>query len=355
MLLRVMSNRPESESALISQVTQELRRQLPEGWTLRLQREPGERARRRDAVLELRAGKERSRISVDAKLRLDPGQLRRLLGTASPEPGQTLLLTCYLSRAAQSLLAERGINYADATGNIRLALRRPALFLRLEGASKDPWREPRPLRSLRGPVAGRIIRALCDLRPPFRVRELAQTLHTSAAMVSRVLDILDRDGLLDRESRGPVVAVDWEKLLRRWTEDYSFALSNRVRQAVALKGVPALVDRLRRAKTIYCVTGSLAAQAIRSVAPPRLAMVYTMDMVQLSDELDLEATDTGANVLVAEPFDRVVFERTSKREGLVCATLPQVAADLLTGPGRSPQEGEALIEWMKANEPAWRS
>jgi hypothetical protein len=350
-----MSNRPESESALISQVTQELRRQLPEDWNLRLEREPGEGARRPDAVLELQAGKEHTRIFIEAKLRLDPGQLRRLLSTVVLEPRRTLLVTSYLSRAAQALLAERGVNYADATGNVRLALQRPALFLRLEGASKEPWREPRPLRSLRGPVAGRVIRALCDLRPPFRVRDLAQTLRTSAAMVSRVLDILDREGLVERESRGPITAVDWEKLLRRWTEDYSFARSNRVRQAVALKGVPALVNRLRQAKTTYCVTGSLAAQAIRSVAPPRLAMVYAMDLVQLSGELDLEPTDTGANVLVAEPFDPVVFERTSKRDGVVYAALSQVAADLLTGPGRSPQEGEALIEWMKTHEPTWRS
>jgi hypothetical protein len=350
-----MSNRPESESALISQVTEELQRQLPAGWNLRLQRVLGEGTRRPAAMLELRAGKERARISVEAKLRLDPGQLRRLLSTVVLEPRRTLLVTSYLSRAAQSLLAERNVNYADATGNVRLALQKPALFLRLEGASKEPWREPRPLRSLRGPVAGRVIRALCDLRPPFRVRDLAQTLRTSAAMVSRVLDILDREGLVEREPRGPIAAVDWERLLRRWTEDYSFARSNRVRQAVALKGVPALVDCLRKAKTTYCVTGSLAVQAIRSVAPPRLAMVYAMDMVQLSGELDLEPTDTGANVLVAEPFDQVVFERTSKRDGVVYAALSQVAADLLTGPGRSPQEAEVLIEWMKTHEPAWRS
>jgi hypothetical protein len=350
-----MSNKPESETALISQVMQDLRRQLPEGWNLRFQREPSGGARRPDAVLELRAGKERARISVEAKLRLDPGQLRRLLSTALLKPGRTLLVTGYLSRAAQSLLAERGVNYADATGNVRLALQSPPFFLRLEGASKEPWREPRPLRSLRGPVAGRVIRALCDLRPPFRVRELAQTLRTSAAMVSRVVDILDREGLVEREPRGPITAVDWEKLLRRWTEDYSFARSNRVRQAVALKGLPGFVDRLRKAKTTYAVTGSLAAQAIRSVAPPRLAMIYAMDMVQLSSELDLERTDTGANVLVAEPFDPVVFERTSRRDGVVYAALSQVAADLLTGPGRSPQEGEALIEWMKIHEPAWRS
>lgn len=36
------------------------------------------------------------------------------------------------------------------------------------------------------------------------------------------------------------------------------------------------------------------------------------------------------------------------------AALPQVAVDCLTGPDRMPAEGEALLEWMAANEESWR-
>jgi len=32
----------------------------------------------------------------------------------------------------------------------------------------------------------------------------------------------------------------------------------------------------------------------------------------------------------------------------------QVAADCLTGTGRMPAEGQALLEWMLANESRWR-
>jgi len=42
---------------------------------------------------------------------------------------------------------------------------------------------------------------------------------------------------------------------------------------------------------------------------------------------------TGVNVLLVEPFDPVVFERSERREGLVTASPSQVAADLLNGPG----------------------
>jgi len=33
----------------------------------------------------------------------------------------------------------------------------------------------------------------------------------------------------------------------------------------------------------------------------------------------------------------------------------RAVADLLTGPGRNPSEAEALLEWMKKNEDAWRA
>ena len=35
--------------------------------------------------------------------------------------------------------------------------------------------------------------------------------------------------------------------------------------------------------------------------------------------------------------------------------LSQVAADLLTSPGRGPAEAESLLEWMRANETEWRA
>jgi hypothetical protein len=41
-------------------------------------------------------------------------------------------------------------------------------------------------------------------------------------------------------------------------------------------------------------------------------------------------------------------------DGVMYAAPSQVAVDLLTGPGRSPAEGQALLDWMESNEPAWR-
>src|SRR5947207_21220 len=50
-----------------------------------------------------------------------------------------------------------------------------------------------------------------------------------------------------------------------------------------------------------------------------------------------------------------VMRRASKKNGVTIAAPSQVAADLLTSPGRGPNEAEALIEWMREHEDAWRA
>jgi hypothetical protein len=90
------------------------------------------------------------------------------------------------------------------------------------------------------------------------------------------------------------------------------------------------------------------------VAAPRLATVF-VESTSVADALDLEPAEAGANVLLVEPFDPVVFERTLMRDGLVLASPSQVVADLLTSPGRGPAEGQALLDWMARSEEVWRA
>ena len=84
----------------------------------------------------------------------------------------------FLSSRTRDRLEERGTGYIDQTGNARLVLDRPALFVYTSGAERDPRREERPARTLKGAKAGRIVRALCDFAPPVGVRELAARCQT---------------------------------------------------------------------------------------------------------------------------------------------------------------------------------
>ncbi|HLG71059.1 MAG TPA: helix-turn-helix domain-containing protein [Chloroflexota bacterium] len=267
-----------------------------------------------------------------------------------------LIAAPFVSRRVRDVLMESNAGYADATGNLRLALDTPPLFIELSGAESNPWRETdQPLRTLKGPGAGRVVRALCELRPPYGLRELAKRCGAPASTASRVVALLDRDALLTRSSTGRIESVEWPALIRRWTQDYSLMRSNRTRMYIEPRGLPALLAKLRDTKSPYAVSASLAAVRRAPIAAPRLAVVYVPDVVRSAERLQIKSLETGANVLLAEPFDRVVFERTWQEDGVTYAGLAQVAADLLTSPGRAPSEGEELIRWMEANEGAWRS
>ena len=98
-----------------------------------------------------------------------------------------------------------------------------------------------------------------------------------------------------------------------------------------------------------------AAQRFDPIAPARIATLYVSEVTRAAEELGLRETDAGANVMLLEPFDPVVFDRTIERDGLRCVAPSQLAVDLLTGPGREPSQGEGILTWMKDNEDAWRS
>jgi hypothetical protein len=253
------------------------------------------------------------------------------------------------------VIAGRGVSYIDSTGNMRLQSDRPALYILTNGADKDPWPDDQPLKSLRGRGAGRALRAIVDFRPPFGVRELAGRASVSPATLARVIDLLARDALLTRDARGRVNDVDWNGCLRRWSKDYEFATSNQTTAFVAQRGLSDLTSKLATVKWRYALTGSLAAGSFSAVAPARIGMLYVDDVETAVRQLDLREVDSGTNVLIAEPFDPVVFDRATRRDGLILASPTQIVADLLTRSGRMPSEGDELLVWMRDNERVWHS
>lgn len=266
-----------------------------------------------------------------------------------------MVVAPFLGRSARERLSEAGISYTDVTGNVRFALHKPAVFIETQGAQRNPWRENVPLRSLKGNKTGRVVRAFLDYQPPFGTRELASLSGCSLASTSRVADLLEREALIRRdEPRGPITFVEWEKLLRRWADDYDFHSANRMVSYLDPRGVNRLFNELKNADFPYAVTGSFAAVRYAPIAEPRLATVYTRNPEHAIRQLGLRPADTGGNVLIGKPFDPVVFERAESDEGITYAKVTQVVADLMTAPGRGPAESEGLIEWMRSKEPTWQ-
>jgi hypothetical protein len=352
-----MGNSDVSETALLREVLDGLTKRLPSGWTAAKEPGKGSSGRRPDAVLVIEGPDRKSaRVVVEVKKTLEPRNVPTLAAQLKGYQADAILVIApFLGSRARQLLRERQCGYADSTGNLWLSLSRPGLFVETSGATKDPTPLGRPLRSLKGPATGRALRALCDFKEPLRVRELAQRARLPAPTLSRVIDFLAREALIEKDQRGVVVRVDWKGVIRRWAEDYSFTKSNRVSTFLEARGPGAVREKLPKVSWRYAVTGSVPASMIAPVAAPRLIQVYVDEANIAAEALDLRSAESGANVMLVEPFNEVVFDRTMEREGIVCAALSQVAVDLLTSPGRGPQEADKLLEWMAENVDGWRT
>ncbi|MFN0026843.1 MAG: hypothetical protein ACKV2O_06610 [Acidimicrobiales bacterium] len=335
---------------------------LPDQWTVTFERENG-RGAGPDAVGRITGPDGQAAVLlVEVKRSLEGrnvaavgAQLRSWADRLGVTGAVLIAAAPYLSPATQDVLSTNGLSYLDTTGNVSLRSSSPAIYVRTVGAIKDPWPTEDALQSLRGRGAARAVRALLDFRPPYGVRELAVRADVPLASLSRAIDLVERDNLLSRIPRGPITEVDWHALIRRWARDYDVARSNQVTTLLEPRGLAALTAKLTKLHKGYAATGALAAQQYAPVAPTRLAAIYATDAVALGDRLGLRPADAGANVWLIEPYDEVVFARTSRRDGLICVNPSQLAVDLLTGPGRDPSEGEELLAWMRGHEDAWRS
>ena len=64
----------------------------------------------------------------------------------------------------------------------------------------------------------------------------------------------------------------------------------------------------------------------------------------------LSPADEGANVVFLRPPNTVPYLLTETVDGLTYAAPSQIVIDCLSGPGRMPAEGEAVLEWMSSAE-----
>jgi hypothetical protein len=268
-----------------------------------------------------------------------------------------LVVTPWLSERSQEILTSQNINYLDFTGNVRIALDWPSVFISSKGATRNPQPDARAAARLKGPKAGRLARFLLDVTPPYGVSQIAEVTGLAPGYVSRLLKSLDDGALIERTPRGQVLSVDIPRLLKRWTETYDVFKSNAATSYVAPRGIESILSRLASPSPDFpavVVTGSFSAVRFAPVAAPSLLILYCSEPSALTKEFRLLPADRGSNVVVLRPFDEVVWQRTTEESGIRYAATSQTAADCLTGNGRMPAEGDALTQWLVDNQSQWR-
>jgi hypothetical protein len=294
-----------------------------------------------------------NRFDLEFKARFEPRDIDQLvrLSTQIAARHRILVVAPYLSARSRQLLKDRDISYADLTGNLWLS--NDSLLIERIGADKAPKSGTDQARtSLRGHITGRVVRFLCDIRPPFKVREIAARTDVHPGNVSRILELLDRDRLIVRSAGGSVVDVDWESLIRRWSRDLE--KDRRAEAFLEPRGVDVVISSLSKWTAKYAITGAYAGARIAPAAVPVAVDVYVTEIDEARARLSLRESERIGNVRLIRAFDRVAFERTVKRDGIILACPSQIAADLLTLPKRSIDEFSELITWMKRHESDWR-
>jgi DNA-binding MarR family transcriptional regulator len=351
-----------AEQQLLVTALDHLRALLPEDFRLdSVSLEPDDSPAAVDATCLLVAPNHQAELLAHAKLSFGPRDVERFLGEASGMLRRVLgnrtvlVIAPWLSPRARASLEARGCSYLDLTGNVRLQVTRPAVYLRLQGSDKDPNPPERSLPGLQGPRARRLVRLLVDVTPPYRMTDLARTADLNPGYVSRLLGSLDEQALIERGRRGVVEDVDWAALLEAAAEKYDFLKSNDTTMYVAPAGAAALHARLTAGEfpgTV--VTGSYAAAAVAPVAAPSQLAVCTTDPVKIRRGAGLLPADRGADVLLLEPADPSQMERPRLVEGAMHVGRSQLVIDLLAGTGRMPEEGAAVLDWMRDHEAQWR-
>lgn len=355
------TKRLPTENRVAHELERILADRMPPNWSLEAEPDARTGRHRIDLLIRVTAPSgERAELAIELKRIMEPRRVpdvvRQIRQALEALPNAVPVVgASYLSPRARQLLDEQNVGYIDMTGNVKITTSSPGLFIHSPGADRDPWPRDSELQSLRGRGAARAVRAIIDSRPPFGVREVAQRTEASLATVSRVLDLLGKDGLVTRTKEGRVTAVDWQGGIRRWAEDYDQVHSNSATTFLEPRGLPEMVKKLNKTEIEYAATGAFAAQRFDPIAPARTAGLYVVNALEAAERLQLRETATGANVVLLEPFDPVVFERTVDRDGLRCVAPSQLAVDLLTGPGREPSQGEEILRWMQENEHDWRN
>jgi hypothetical protein len=337
-----MNNPAPSDNVVLRQAVEQIQRCLPGHWSTTVSVKTNDAA---DARLTIKtpAGASAA-LAIGARRQLDPRFVPEVAGALRATPADGFMVIApFLGARTRERLTDEGVGYADLVGNMRLVLDRPTVFIQTRGDEKSPWAAPRSTRSLHAAKASRLVRALCEGTPPFGVRQLAAVAGTDPGYVSRLLDLFDREELIEREARGPVLTVHVARIIRRWAEDYRFADAHRAVPCAHPHGVPGALTALRDCPAPYALTGRAGAAALLNTALPAVVAAYVDNADRVAGLIGATPTAEGANLLLVEPFDPFVFDGIWERAGLKYAAPSQITADLLGSPAPAPDQAAALL------------
>ena len=249
----------------------------------------------------------------------------------------------YISPQAAEICRKDGIGYIDFAGNSYLSFGQ--VYIEQTGRP-NPFKTRRDLTSLYSPKASRVLRVLMN-NPgrTWKIQDLANEAGVSIGQIANVKKLL-----LDRErigqQNGFSLIEPW-KLLEEWSNAYTYR-KNQVRNFYSLKSIPEIEVELARVcseKGIeYALTGFSGAARFAPAVRYNRAMAYVSTMLEdMVSLLNLKEVESGANVMLLEPYDEGVFYGTQVIDDIKIASSVQIYLDLRGYKGRGEEAAEVLL------------
>jgi len=289
-------------------------------------------------------------IYIEAKALGTPKSTREavnsLLLFLQKEPSNYgVLVAPYISPRSASICNEAGIGYVDLSGNCYIAFQQ--VFINREKmANRFPFKTG--LSSLYSPKSERVLRVL--LTYPYRSWksvELAKEAQVSLGMITHVSKKLGEEEWLKRTSEG-IYLTQPEKLLMDWSSNYSLQQST-LFNFYSLKSLLDIETEISetcvKTNIPYALTGFSASNRLAPMVRGQRVMVYIdRDISHVADQAGLQSVDSGANVILIQPYDSGVLWKSQLFDGFQIANPIQVFLDLKSLPGRGEEAAAFLFK-----------
>jgi len=256
-----------------------------------------------------------------------------------------ILIAPYISSRSAEICKNEGVGYIDLAGNCFLSFDR--VFINREG-KPNPFSEKRRLRSLFSTKATRIIRVL--LHYPGRKWKMEHLARESEVSLGQVFAV--KEMLLDKEwvtaEKDGIRVTEPALLLKNWADNYTYT-RNDVSEYYTMLPLEEcerkMASMCEDEHISYGVSGfSGAARLVPSVKYNRI-MIYVQGDIELPvSKFNLKKAESGANVIMMEPYDKGVFYGSTIKDSMRIVSPVQLFLDLHSVPGRGQEAAEKLFE-----------
>ena len=259
----------------------------------------------------------------------------------------------YIAPRSASICKESGIGYVDLSGNCSIAFQQ--IFINREKSGNQfPFKTG--LSSIYSPKSDRILRVL--LVYPYRIWkaiDLAKEAQVSLGMITQVSKKLIEEEWLRKTSQG-ISLTQPEKLLADWSNNYTIKrnVQNNYYSMKPLQDLEIeIADICRMMNIPYALTGFSASNRLAPLVRGQRAMIYvSRDIDSVADKVGLKPVESGANIILIQPYDDGVFWNAKSIGDLEISEPVQVYLDLKRYPGRGEEAADFLFR--EVINPRWQ-